>query len=122
MGAMETMAAALEVLRTGGDYKTAYDTFLELYRAGELREDALSAMTQAFYEPNEEELRARYAENCALLTGYPYLFQKDFPAFEDLPIRFFPYDDEGYFPFDRAGERFGDYFAPSIYLDFNKRI
>jgi len=109
---METMAAALEVLRTGGDYKTAYDAFLALYQAGELREDAMSAMTQAFYGPNEEELRSRYQENCARLTEYPYLFRKDFPPFEDLPIRFFPYDDEGYLPFDRAGERFGEYFAP----------
>ncbi len=112
MGAVETMAAALEVLRTGGNYKIAYNAFLELYRAGNLREDALSAMTQAFYEPNEEELRERYQENCALLAKYPYLFRKDFPAFEDLSVRFFPYDDEGYFPFDWAGERFGDYFAP----------
>lgn len=112
MGAVETMTAALEVLRTGGDYKIAYDAFLGLYRAGSLREDTLSAMTQAFYEPNEEELRARYERNCALLTEYPYLFRKDFPVFEDLPVRFFPYDDEGYLPFDRAEESFGDYFAP----------
>ncbi len=112
MGPIETMTAALEVLRTGGDYKIAYDALLALYQAGDLREDAMSALTQAFYEPNEEELRARYQENCARLTEYPYLFRKDFPAFEDLPIRFFPYDDEGYLPFHRAGEEFGDYFAP----------
>ncbi len=108
----EIMESALFVLETGGDYKVAYDAFLGLYRTGELREDAMSALTQAFYEPNEEELRERYQENCALLTEYPYLFRKDFPAFEALPVRFFPYDDEGYLPFDRAGERFGDYFAP----------
>lgn len=108
----EIMESALFVLETGGDYKVAYDAFLGLYRTGSLREDAMSALTQAFYEPNEEELRERYERNCALLREYPYLFRKDFPAFESLPVRFFPYDDEGYLPFDRAGEQFGDYFAP----------
>ncbi len=110
----EIMESALYVLETGGNYKVAYDAFLGLYRTGSLREDALTALTQAFYEPNEGELRERYQKNCALLAEYPYLFRKrkDFPSFEDLPIRFFPYDDEGYLPFDRAGEEFGDYFAP----------
>jgi len=108
----EIMESALYVLQAGGSYKVAYDAFLGLYRTGSHREDAMSAMTQAFYEPNEEELRARYQKNCALLTKYPYLFRKDFPAFEDLPVRFSPYDDEQYLPFDRRTETFGVFAVP----------
>ena len=57
-------------------------------------------MTQAFYLPNVEALRRQYEENCTLLSRYPYLFRRDFLPFEDLPIQFYPYDDDGYLPFD----------------------
>ena len=54
-------------------------------------------MTQAFYLPNVEALRRQYEENCTLLSRYPYLFRRDFLPFEDLPIQFYPYDDDGSF-------------------------
>jgi hypothetical protein len=44
-----------------------------------------------------------------MLKKYPYLFRKDFPAFEDLPIQFFPFDDKGYLPFDKTEQTFGEY-------------
>lgn len=103
------MEAALYVLGNGGDYKVSYTCFRNLYNGGHFREDVLAVMTEAFYAPNEEELRARYERNCSLLKKYPYCFREDFVPFEDLPIRFYPYDDDGYLPFYRAEERFGEY-------------
>ena len=54
-------------------------------------------------------LRRQYEENCTLLSRYPYLFRRDFLPFEDLPIQFYPYDDDGYLPFDWKSGLFSDY-------------
>ena len=105
----ERLEAAVYILQFGGDYRISYTCFRELYNQGHFREEVLSLMTGAFYEPNARELRDRYERNCRLLKKYPYLFRKDFPSFEELPIRFFPYDEEGYVPFYPAEERFGEY-------------
>lgn len=102
------LEAALYILQEGGNYKVAYDSFLRLYNEGQFREEILSILTQAFYEPNQKLLRSRYEKNCKLLQKYPYLFQKEFPAFNELPIRFFPYDDRCYVPFYVREERFGE--------------
>lgn len=93
------MEAAVYTLQNGGNYKVAYDSFLSLYKQGQFQEDCLSIMTQAFYEPNMKQTKKRYERNCKMLNKYPYLFRKDFPAFEELPIRFYPYDDNCYIPF-----------------------
>ncbi len=109
-GPEEKLEAALYILQNNGDYRISYTTFLELYRQGFCREDMLSLVTQAFYEPNAQLLKNRYERNCKRLEQYPYLFRKDFPDFEDLPIRFFPYDDHhGYLPFHVAEGRFEEF-------------
>ncbi len=105
----EKLEGALYILQSGGDYRISYTYFLELYNQGYFREDCLSMMTQAFYAPNVKALKKRYEKNCKLLAKYPYLFRRDFPSFEDLPVRFYPYDDRGYLPFFPAEERFGSY-------------
>ena len=105
----EKLEAAVYILQSGGDYQVSYTCFHKLYNAGYFQEEILALMTGAFYEPNEPTLRGRYERNCKLLEKYPYLFRRDFPAFEDLPIRFFPYDDDGYIPLYRDTMLFGDY-------------
>ena len=103
------MEAALYILQNGGDYKVSYSTFISLYRRGQFREDCLSVMTQAFYEPNVKLLKVRYQNNCKLLEKYPYLFRRDFPNFEFLPLRFYPYDDNRFVPYNLRKEVFGDF-------------
>ena len=106
----EKLEAAAYILQNGGDYKISYVCFRDLYNAGHFQEDILPLMSAVFYEPNETLLRTRYERNLKLLEKYPYLFRRDFPAFEDLPIRFFPYDEHnGYIPFYRDTMLFGDY-------------
>jgi len=105
----ETMEAAVYILQAGGDHRIAYTCFRDLYDRGIFREDTLAIMTGAFYEPNVKALKKRYEKNCKLLSKYPYLFRRDFLPFEQLPVRFYPYDDTGYVPFYPAEERFGDY-------------
>lgn len=115
-GPEERMEAALYLLQSGGDYKVAYTCFLELYNQGCFQEDCLSVMTEAFYAPNVKLLKSAYEKNRKALSKYPYLFRKDFPPFEELPIRFYPYDGRGYLPFHVEERRFGDY------VDFKKTV
>ena len=105
----ERMEAAVYLLRMGGDYKVAYTQFAALYNKGEFRDECLDIMTQAFYQPNVKLMKSRYEKNCAALAKYPYLFRTDFPQFEALPLRFYPYDDNGYLPFDPKKQTFGGY-------------
>ena len=95
----EKLEGALYILQSGGDYRVSYTCFRDLYEQGHFRGDCLSIMTQAFYEPNVKALKKRYEKNCKLLAKYPYLFRRDFPPFEELPVRFYPYDDRDIFPF-----------------------
>ena len=106
---MERFEAASYIFFSQGNYKTAYTALVDLYNEGHFRQDIMHLLTQAFYQPNEEELRQRYAANCAALTAYPYCFRRDFPDFDQLPLRFFPFDDQGFLPYDPAEDRFGSY-------------
>lgn len=107
------LEAAEYTLQNEGDYKLAYSAFVSLYNAGHFRERLMRTIREAFYEPNADELRERYARNLAALEVYPYIFRKDFLPFDELPVVFFPYDDDGYVPYIRAGDRFLDYLAPN---------
>ena len=104
------MEAAAYILQNGGDYRISYGCFTGLYNQGVFREDILPLMEAVFYEPNVKQLKSRYERNCKRLAKYSYLFRTDFVPFEELPIRFFPYDDHnGYVPFYRAEDRFGEF-------------
>lgn len=105
------LEAALYILQSGsGDsYKVSYTVFRDLYNKGFCKEDILQIMDGAFYTPNVKLIQTRYRKNCALLEKYPYIFRKDFLKFENLPIRFYPYDDSSYTPYYPEEERFGDY-------------
>ena len=106
----EALEAAAFILQTGGDYKISYTAFLDLYRRGFFREEIMQLVSKVFYEPNVKLLKSRYERNCKRLSKYPYLFRKDFLPFEELPVRFFPYDDHnGYIPFYVDREEFGDF-------------
>lgn len=103
------MEAASYIFFSEGDYQIAYTTFVSLYNRGFYQAELMDLMTQAFYLPNVEVQKKCYKKNCERLGRYRYLFRKDFLAFEDLPILFFPFNDEGYVPYYKAENRFGEY-------------
>ena len=109
MHPLDRLEAACAVLQYGGDYKQAYNAFLDLYRKEELRGDVFDILTQAFYTPNVNRQKNLYKKNCKLLKKYPYIFRKDFVPFEDLPVLFYPYDDNGVLPFRKEEGRFDAY-------------
>ena len=121
----ERLEAAVYLLRMGRNYRIAYTQFAQLYNEGQFRDECLDIMTQAFYAPNVKLLKSRYEKNCAALKKYPYLFRTDFPKFEDLSLRFYPFDDNGYLPFDPQKQEFGRYVNfnnPVISRNFFKNL
>jgi len=117
----EKMEAAAFILQFNGDYEISYRYFLDLYHQGFFQEDIRSIMDTAFYQPNVQMLKSNYKKNCKLLKKYPYIFQKDFPPFEELPIRFIPFDDHSFTPFYAAEKRFGtiiDFEYPVVSRNF----
>lgn len=107
---IEQMEAAAYILQNGGDYRISYGCFVGLYNQGLFQEDILPLMRAVFCEPNIKLMKSRYERNCKRLAKYPYLFRRDFVPFEELPVQFFPYNDHnGYVPFYRTEQRFGDF-------------
>lgn len=105
----EELEAAQYIFFTKGNYRVAYTTFVSLYNRDLFQDELMDLMTQAFYLPNAKKLKRRYRDNQKRLERYPYLFRKDFLDFDQLPIQFFPFDDNGYLPYDRQKNRFGSY-------------
>lgn len=105
----EEFEAAQYIFFSKGNYRVSYTTFVSLYNRGLFQDELMDLMLQAFYFPNVKKLRRQYRDNCQRLERYPYLFRKEFPDFDQLPIQFFPFDDNGYLPYDRQANRFGDY-------------
>lgn len=105
------MEAAAYILQfgKGDDYKISYTLFRDLYNQGVFQDNILEIMDEAFFQPNIRVLKSRYERNCKYLSKYPYIFRTDFPKFDDLPLRFYPYDDNSHTPYDVAGRHFGDY-------------
>ena len=112
----ELLEAAVFLLENGGDAQVSYTAFVQLFNAGFFRETILPLLDKLFYEPSRDERRRRYERSCALLAKYPYLFRKDFPPFDDLPLRFYPYGG-GYLPYDVANGQFLDFTDPSEPVD-----
>ena len=107
--AEELEAAMFLFVSQAEDHTLPYRTFVSLFNRGLYQGELLDLLTQAFYFPNVKDLQKRYEANCKRLAQYPYLFRRDFPAFEDLPLLFFPFDDAGYLPYYPEENRFGDY-------------
>lgn len=103
------MEAASYIFFSEGDYQIAYSTFVSLYNRGFYRNELMNLMTQAFYLPNVDQQRKQYEQNCERLGRYRFLFRKDFMPFDALPILFFPFNDDGFIPYYKAENRFGDY-------------
>ena len=105
----EELEAASYIFFSEGDYQIAFTAFVSLYNRGCFQQELMDLMLQAFYLPNVEKQRKRYQKNCERLSRYRYLFRKDFLTFDELPIWFFPYSDDGYIPFYKEENRFGSY-------------
>lgn len=54
-----------------GRYEEALKAFTELYNAGVEQEKIMDILLEAFYEPNEEEMRSNYSKQCCHSSAVP---------------------------------------------------
>ena len=105
----EELEAASFLFFSQGDHRLPFTRFVGLFNRGLFQDEILELMLQGFYLPNLKKQQELYQRNCQALEGSPYLFRKDFLPMEELPILFFPFDNNGFVPFYPAEHRFGDY-------------
>lgn len=96
-----------------GQYKEAFESFAAIYNASENmqeRQELMSILRDAYYEPNEAELRGNYEKNAAALKQYPYFWDKQFAGFSELSFLLFPTSDSSYYIYDKQADCFiGEY-------------
>lgn len=108
------LEAAMYILQTEGEYKISYTCFVYLYNHGFFKKDIMAIMMKAFYEPNCQELVNCLTKNINVLNKY-YLFYGDLNVdTDDMNIMWFPFDDEGYIPYYKDEDKFGNYFNPNL--------
>lgn len=112
----EELEAASYLFFSKWDHKLPFSIFVSLYNRGFFQAELMNLMQQAFYLPNVQKQKKQYERNGRALSKYPYFFHQEFPAFEELPILFFPFDEKGYIPYFQEEDRFGDY------IDFNDPV
>ncbi len=105
----EELEAASYLFFSKWDHKLPFSIFISLYNRGFFQAELMNLMQQAFYLPNVQKQKKQYERNCRALSKYPYFFHQEFPAFEELPILFFPFDEKGFIPYFQEEDRFGDY-------------
>lgn len=105
----EELEASSYIFFSEGDYRIALTSFISLYNRGCFQAELMDLMTQAFYLPNQKPQEKQYKNNCTALQRYPYFFGKKFPSFEELPVQFFPFSEEGFVPFFKEENKFGSY-------------
>lgn len=97
-------------------YCDAFEVFTEAYKqdtSPEEKEKIFKILEEAYYLPNEEDMRLCYEENIKWLKNYPYVWEKAFPIFEDLDICLFPMDDDLYCIYDRRKKSFMEKYIPN---------
>ena len=92
-------------------YQKAFLQFVELYGKGYEREGIFNILTEAFYDPNVEELRERYERNRTVLAQYPYIWH-NLPDFDSLKIRLYPLSETEYYVFDTETQEFKSLYQP----------
>nr|WP_302665419.1 hypothetical protein [uncultured Agathobaculum sp.] len=96
-----------------GDYKEAFVNFAKIYNESpnaQERQDIMAMLQEAYYQPNEPELRENYEKNIESLAAYPYLWEKQFADFSSLSFLLFPVSDDCYYLYDKKADRFvGEY-------------
>lgn len=107
-----TIQEAIELFDSE-QYKEAFEGFAAVYNESSdpvERQDIMTMLKEAYYMPNEAELRGYYEKNVKILGEYPYFWDKKFADFSGLSFLLFPTSEESYYLYDKKTDRFvGEY-------------
>lgn len=101
-----TVEAASYLLEYDDDYRIGYSVLIEAFQDQVAKDHTFDLLAQVFYYPNLDIYAGNYAKNVEALTQYPYLFDRDFPDFDQLTTRYFFYDHGQFLPYDGVADDF----------------
>ena len=117
--ATELFQQAVNCLKKG-DYKSAMITFVALHDSGFNREEIFDIITEAYYKPSLVSLHEQYNKNINILSKYPYIMKRNFPAFGDLSLRFYPIDGNMFMEYFVHKHSFGNVYTVKESTDYKK--
>ncbi len=94
-----------------GDYRNAFLSFTELYEnSGDVREREIifQILEDGYYQPNKDDLKKRYEENCCLLSNYPFQLGFRRCPYENLPVKLFQVSETEYCLFHKEEKTFSE--------------
>lgn len=92
-----------------GEYKEAFEGFAGIYNDSndpQERVNIMSILQEAYYQPNEFELRECYEKNRNALAKYPYIWGDKLAEFSSLSFLLFPTSEESYYLYDKITDQF----------------
>lgn len=88
------------------DYEQAMEYFIEAYKKNYNRRQVKEIILEAFYYPNEKEIKEQYEKNINVLMNYPYKQVVKFRNYEQLDYLFIPVTGEKMVIFDKRSQDF----------------
>ena len=92
-------------------YREAFSTFVKIYQNSHdeaERESIFQVLEEAYYLPNEDEIKQNYNKNCTDLKNYPYQWGIAPEKMENLPFQIFPVSDQEYCLYNKEKRCFSD--------------
>lgn len=97
-----------------GEYELAIEHFVEAYKNNYNCQQIKEIILEAYYYPNEADIRELYEKNINILKSYPYILNDCFRNFEALDFQFIPVTDEKMIIFDTKQDQFTEYYYKQI--------
>ncbi len=83
----------------------AFERLSAMYNVA-AEEEIFCLMQEVFYAPNEDMLKEAYHRNVNTIKNYPYKYGWEEISYSDLPVYFFPVDENTYAFYDKEEEMF----------------
>lgn len=89
-----------------GKYEDAMNLFLEAYAIGYEKETIREIIFEAYFKPNERDIRGVYEKNKDILKDYPYILDNQFKDYDELNYRFIPVTEERMVVYNKESKEF----------------
>lgn len=101
-----------------GEYEDAANLFLEAYAIGYEKKTIREIIFEAYYKPNEKDIREVYEKNKRMLKDYPYILDNQFKEYDELNYYFIPVTDNRMVIYNKESKEFlADYYQNSSTVD-----
>lgn len=101
------------------DFEVALKSLLQCYHRGYRKEEITKIILENCYAPHRNQFEQNYLRNIALLRNYPYIYNHEYPNFNELHYKFIPCPPYRYIVYDQKSEAFISDFDLNQQLDLS---